>query len=241
MAKKRKGSGKGPPSKPADDAVPEAAPDIPKTRPHVAATFGGTDPASAPSARQSAAEIDLNAQLHYPDDDDFARGVRQADNILGMIEQGFLFVLLMAIVLTASAAALSDKLLHDPLGRWWFVVVRGGTFTIAMIGAVFATHQQRHLAMDLISRSLSPRGRLFLAAALKVFVIGIMYVLFTSGLHVRENIGDSSESFISDKTVVTTLPLGAALIALHSLLHLLIDINYIARKKLPPERMRSGH
>ncbi len=84
--------------------------------------------------------------------------MRVVDNTLGRIEQGLLFALLAAVVLTAASAALSDKLFGHHLGRWWFTVVRGGTFTIAMFAAAFATHQQRHLAMDLVSRRLTPRS-----------------------------------------------------------------------------------
>jgi hypothetical protein len=47
--------------------------------------------------------------------------------------------------------------------------------------------------------------------------------------------------FVSDKTIVTMLPIGAALIILHSLLHVVIDVDYLIRGKLPPERARSGH
>ena len=38
-----------------------------------------------------------------------------------------------------------------------------------------------------------------------------------------------------------TLPLGAGLIIFHTALHLVIDADYLARGKLPPERARSAH
>ena len=183
----------------------------------------------------------LGVELIFPDDGAVASGTRSADRALGLIEQGFLFLLLVIIVCTASAAALSDKLAGHHLGRWWFTVVRGGTFTIALIGAVFATHQQRHLAMDLVSRRLTPRGRLVLGVVLKLFTIGISLLLFRSGLHQRETIGSSGDEFVSDQTIVIALPLAAVLIIVHSVLHLVIDVDYLARGKTPPERARSGH
>ncbi len=183
----------------------------------------------------------LGVELIFPDDDAVASGTRSADRALGLVEQAFLFLLLCTIVVVASTAALSDKLAHHHLGRWWFTVVRGGTFTIALIGAVFATHQQRHLAMDLVSRRLTPRGRLVLGVLLKVFTIGIALLLFRSGLHQRETIGSSGDEFVSDQTIVTMMPLAAVLIIVHSVLHLVIDLDYLARGKTPPERARSGH
>ena len=37
------------------------------------------------------------------------------------------------------------------------------------------------------------------------------------------------------------IPVGCGLIMFHTLLHLLIDVDYLRRGKLPPERTRSGH
>ena len=251
MAKKRKGRGgnKPPAAKPddaakgeaKDDAVPEAATDIPKTRQHEAQ--------SAPE-RHSALDLGTPPRTRLvagftfsdvPDDGAIARKVRMVDETLGKIEQGILVVLLASIVIAAALAGIYDKVLGSHLGRWWFVVVRGGTFSIAMFGAVFATHQQRHLAMDLISRSLSPKGRLILGMVLKLFVVAIMVLLFRSGMHQRDTVGETSEQFISDSTIVTAMPIGAALIILHSIFHFLIDIDYLSRGKLPAERQRSGH
>jgi len=144
-------------------------------------------------------------------------------------------------LLTAAGAALSDKIFHEPFGRWWFTVVRDGTFTIAMLGAVFATHQQRHLAMDLVSRKIPPKGRLVLAVVLKLFTILIAYKLYKSGMHQRDHVGGTVKQFIDDKTVVTMMPIGAALIILHSILHIIIDVDYLGRGKTPPEKARTGH
>ena len=71
-------------------------------------------------------------------------------------------------------------------------------------------------------------------------------LLFQSGLHQRDVAG-GSESLnvfgfhINDADIVTTISIGAAMIALHSVLHLIIDVDYLVRGKLPPERARSGH
>jgi TRAP-type C4-dicarboxylate transport system permease small subunit len=195
--------------------------------------------ADAPS-RASRLSIDLKPPT-FPDDSATSAMVRKIDGYLGVGEQILLFALLAAVVLTAAGAALSDKIFHEPFGRWWFTVVRDGTFTIAMLGAVFATHQQRHLAMDLVSRKIPPRGRLMLAVVLKLFTIVIAYLLYKSGMHQREHVGGTVKQFIDDKTVVTMMPIGAALIILHSILHIVIDVDYLARGKTPPEKARTGH
>jgi hypothetical protein len=85
-----------------------------------------------------------------------------------------------------------------------------------------------------------------LGVALKLLTIGVAILLFRSGLHQRAVAGGSEHlDFLGlriiDADVVTTISIGAALIALHSVLHILIDVDYLVRGKLPPERARSGH
>lgn len=181
-------------------------------------------------------------RLRFPDDDTLSRWLRIADWGFGLAEQAALFVVLGAVVLTAAAAALSDRVLGVPLGRWWFDIVRGGTFAIAMLGAVFATHQRRHLAMDLVSRRLPARSRLVLRIALAVFTMFVVGLLRRSGLHQLDTLGsENADHLISTRMIVWLLPLGASLIILHTWLHMVIDIDYLVRGKTPPERMRSGH
>jgi TRAP-type C4-dicarboxylate transport system permease small subunit len=178
----------------------------------------------------------------YPDDGPLSRGMRTVDRALGKLEQVVLFLLLGAVVITAATAALSDRLVGHHLGRWWFDIVRGGTFSVAMIGAVYATHQQRHLSMDLVSRRLPARGRLFLRVVLALFTVMIAALLLRSGLHQLDTVGgEGGGHIISTHSIVAFLPLGAGLIIVHTVLHMVIDIDYIVRRKLPPERMRSGH
>ena len=213
----------------AGDGVPERATDVPPTRRH----------ATAEVAREALAD---RAPAGFVDDGALARGLRKADHALGVAEQAVLFALLAAVVLTAAGAALSDRLLGVRLGRWWFDVVRGGTFSIAMVGAVFASHQQRHLAMDLISRRLPPRGRLALRVALALVTVFIAALLVRSGLHQLDSVGgEAGEHLISTHTIVLFMPIGAGLIIVHTILHMVIDLDYLARGKTPPERMRSAH
>jgi TRAP-type C4-dicarboxylate transport system permease small subunit len=170
-------------------------------------------------------------RLRFPDDDTLARWLRVTDWGLGVAEQAALFVVLGAVVLTAAAAALSDRMLGVPLGRWWFDIVRGGTFAIAMLGAVFATHQRRHLAMDLVTRRLPMRSRLVLRILLAVFTMFVLGLLRRSGLHQLDHLGEES----ADHLISTSL------IILHTWLHMVIDIDYLVRGKTPPEQLRSGH
>lgn len=216
------------------DGVPKGDAEIPATRPHESQRELKTRP--------SASSMDQLAQpTTFPDDGPVSGGVRKLDHYLGIAEQGVLFGILVVVVLVASTHAIKEKLTH--LGLWWSAdVIRGGTFTLAMIGAAYATQQQRHLAMDLLSKKIPPRYRLLLASAIEVFTIAICVMLAYSGYRQIAAVGvETGEHLIQAHHIVTFLPIGAGLIALHAFLHLIIHLDYFARGKIPPERARSGH
>lgn len=224
-------------------AVPiEAA--LPPTRQQAAPAVAPTGEAPGPTgtAVDPLPSSPADDVLRFPDDGPVSGWLRRADKALGVAEQAVLFGLLGVVVVTAASAALSDRLLGIRFGRWWFDIVRGGTFSVAMIGGVFASHQQRHLAMDLVSRRLPPRRRLVLRVILALFTVFVAVLLARSGLHQLGTVGEEGgEHLVSNRTIVTFMPLGAALIIVHTLLHMAIDLDYLARRKTPPARMRSGH
>ncbi|MEO8844339.1 MAG: TRAP transporter small permease subunit, partial [Kofleriaceae bacterium] len=189
-------------------------------------------------ARDSVMTIDPEP-VRFPDDGKLARTVRRIDHAVGVGEQGFVFFLLALVVIVASIAAIHDKLTTDHLGRWWHTIVRGGTFAIAMFAAAFTTQEQRHLAMDLVSRKLPARGRLMLGFALKALTVAVCYYLYTSG---RAQLGvvGTGETLsvfgihINDVDVVSTISIAAVLIAFHTVLHFIIDVDYLVRGVTPP-------
>lgn len=189
----------------------------------------------------AATDDPFNVELTFPDDGAFAAGLRKFDRGLGLIEQALLFAILTAVVLSASAQAIGSKLFNHSF-EWSFDVVRDGVFAIAMLGAAFASHQQRHLAMDLLSNRLTPRGKLVLRVALGLFTIAIVAILVRAGFHLQVQVAKSGgHHMISMGTIAYLVPGGAALIILHSLIHTAIDADYLVRNKLPPTKMRMGH
>ena len=178
---------------------------------------------------------------YFPDDAAFARVLRKIDHVLGVGEQAALFAMLMAVVLVATIQALSSKIAGKSL-LWSFYVIRAGTFATAMIGAAFASHQQRHLAMDLVSRRLPPRGRLVLRLFLGAFTIAVAFLLARAGLAVYDRVSDEGKGdLIPPGIIAMMIPVGAGLVIVHTLIFTLIDADYLRRGKLPPERARSGH
>lgn len=177
--------------------------------------------------------------LTYPDDGKVSGLVRKVDSWLGLGEQAALVAMLCIVVLVAATHALLDRVFHIHL-EFKDEVIRGGTFAIAMLGMAYATQQARNLAMDLISRRLSPRARLFLKVVLGLFTIFIVALMIRAGLK-NADLQQSTDGFLSPRRIAYMIPAGGALVVLHAALHVVIDIDYIARHKTPPERMRSGH
>ena len=220
------------------DAAPIAAADIPPTRKHDAL------PESA--ARDS--QLTIETPSTFPDDGPLSRLVRTIDQYVGHIELSLLIAIFASVVIVASLSALSAHLAHDQIGLWWTWVVRKGTFAIALLGAAYATQQERLLAMDLVSRKLSPRGRLVLGLVIKLFTIALAGVLVYIGLYMHDKADaasgprlDLSLFVLTEKDALAVIPIGGALIVLHSLLHAMIDADYLVRGKQLPEAARSGH
>ncbi len=240
--------------KPASKVEPKpAAATEPDTKSKLASSAGGvvTAPADVPPTRKHevssepaarASHPDINAPLTYPDDGSISSKVRQIDKYLGVIEQIVLVSILAIVVVIAASHAILDRLAHYQIS-FKDDVIRGGTFAIAMLGGAFATHQGRHLAMDLISRRMSARARLFLKVALALFTMVIVVLLVRAGFHtiaVEETV-PHEDKLITPIRIAWLIPIGGVLIIIHTVLHTIIDIDYIVRRKTPPERMRSGH
>jgi TRAP-type C4-dicarboxylate transport system permease small subunit len=186
----------------------------------------------------------LTAKLTYPDDDKLTAIVRSSDEMLGKFEQIVLVALLASVMLVASISTLADKIADaHPFGHFKDDAIRGGTFAMALIGAAFAMHQGRHLSMDLISRRLRPRARLFLKVMLALFVMFIVLLAVRAGFHTiaKEAEFASEDKLITPVRLAYLVPIGGALIIVHTALHTIIDLSYIVRRKTPPEKMRTGH
>ena len=220
------------PDKPDPPEEKEAAPDLSAALP---------DDGTAPPARVSVVEID--APLTFPDDGPFAKGVRNFDNLVGKVEQWGLVILLGLICVAGAVNALTDRFLHIHVPHKT-EITHYGTFAIALFGGVYASHQGKHLSMDLLSRRFPPRGRLVLKIVLSLFVAFVLVLLMRAGYHnvVNERLqNESSDNLVSSVQVAWLIPAAGALMMLHTVLHMLLDIDYLRRGKTPPERMRSGH
>jgi TRAP-type C4-dicarboxylate transport system permease small subunit len=165
----------------------------------------------------------------FANDSPLARGLRMIDRFLGVAEQAVLVGLLFVIVLIAAATVVTHI-------SWADEAIRYGVFTMAMIGGAYATHHQRLLSMDIVSRKLPPRGRAWLRVGLAFFTLAMTIVLFRGGLQIlalQQAVHQTGK--ISTVAPAMFIPIGMALIATHLLLQALIELDYLRRSQTAPE------
>ncbi|MGE0546741.1 MAG: TRAP transporter small permease subunit [Kofleriaceae bacterium] len=221
-------------------------PDLPPTRKHAMlpparlvvdgkVVEGDADP-------QPELEAGIVESLSYPDDGTVSAIARKIDGWLGKAEQVVLVALLAAVVLTAAGHALLDRLVHVRL-EFKDEVIRGGTFAIAILGGAFATHQIKNLRMDLVSRRISPTARLFVRVGLGLFALVVLALVIRAAMPTIEvaSTEPSPHKWFTPYRVAWLIPIGAALVCVHTLFQIIIDIDYLVRGKTPPERMLAGH
>lgn len=197
--------------------------------------------AHEPEAAMAAAVLDPGhaPPLDYPEDDDLVRFLRKGDRVVGLGEQLVLFGLLATMVIVACVEAIAEQMHSGFL--WSFDVVRDATFGTAMLGAAFATYQQRNLSMDLVSRRLGHKARMFLRIFLACITIFASSLFLYAGWILRSKVVQEPNIGTLEKLTVTMIPLGASLIIFHSLVQIVIEIDYLVRGKLSPERERMAH
>ena len=197
--------------------------------------------AHEPEAAIAAAVLDPGHRppASYPDDDDMVKNLRLVDRWIGLGEQVALFALLAVMVVVACVEAVAERMHSGFL--WSFDVVRDATFAIAMLGAAFATYQQRNLSMDLVSRRLGHKARMVLRIFLALITIFTSSLFLYAGWLLRSKVVGEPNVGSLEKLTVTMIPVGAGLIIFHSLVQIVIEVDYLVRGKLSPERERMGH
>ncbi len=83
--------------------------------------------------------------------------------LLVRLEEGLLVVMLSAMILLASWQILTRNLFDSGL-FWADPALRMMVLWLALLGAIAATRDGRHIRIDLVSRYLSPRGKAWVDA-----------------------------------------------------------------------------
>lgn len=152
------------------------------------------------------------------------RGLGQAVTWLRRAEDGLLGTLLLGLVLLSSAQILRRALFQDG----WIgaeAAGRGLVLWIALLGALAATREGRHVRIDLASSWLSARGRAVTdrLAALIACAFCIVFVWFGWQLLLLEReMGEMAFASVPNWWLTWVIPAGFALMAIRFLLQVFL-------------------
>ncbi|WKN32335.1 TRAP transporter small permease [Porifericola rhodea] len=154
-------------------------------------------------------------------------------NIIDRIVRALLIILMSVIVLDVSLQVISRYLLQSPLG---FTDELAGFLLIwlGLLGSAYATGEKQHLAIDLISGSLSVQSKKYLdllinflviAFGLGVLGVGGVWLVYTSFIF-----GQVSASLeISLGYVYLVVPISGLLITYYSIDNTLTELHTATR------------
>jgi TRAP-type C4-dicarboxylate transport system permease small subunit len=172
-----------------------------------------------------------------PDEPPFVQLLRRVDGRIGRAESMVLLVLIGVLLLVGIYAVIARKIFvgQPEYTVWTFEVIRYTVFFIGCTGAALATQGDRLFNIDSFTRMFSPRGRLIVRLLTAAFTIGVCIFLVRAGLALRGVVADERSELVPPGLGSLSLPIAFALIIIHVLLHVTIDVHYLLRGKVPPE------
>jgi len=176
------------------------------------------------------------------DEPPLAARVRRVDEGIGRAETGVIIVAVCMLIGVAVYQVILDKL-FDERPTWPYEVVRFSVFFVAITGASLAAQRKGMFNMDLVTRKFSPRGRSYLRIATAVLVAVLLALVINTALTLRTNTFSTKEAHevFANADGYLALIAGCGLIAIHFVLHAVVEIIYLANGKIPPDPPHGGH
>lgn len=160
---------------------------------------------------------------------------------LRTIDRGFMHVegvavtfCLFVLIVVGVYGALKRNF-APPAPFWTDEIIRYSVFFIGLVGAALAAQADRLFNIDMFTRAFGVRGKLIIRIVSATFTIYICWLFFSGSITLRDILLDEKGEILDPKWGVLSLPTAMVLIALHMLLHILIDAYYLATGKTPPE------
>ena len=156
-------------------------------------------------------------------------GIRRWADVFGRIEQTLLVVLLLVMVGLASLQILLRILFSSGI-IWGDVALRHLVLWVGLVGAVLATRESRHIAIDVLPRILKGRTTVFLGIFTDFFSAFIGILLTRAGLtFVRDEFLSHASTFlgIPGWVLAVIFPLAFSTIAFHFCLNGLVKLTML--------------
>lgn len=159
--------------------------------------------------------------------DDPGGGLQRGIRALHGLEDLLLALMLGAMVLIAAAQILLRNLFEWNFS-WGDPLTRLLVLWVGLLGALAATRQNRHIAIDLVTHLLRPRARAAVQAINSLFAAVVCGVVaWYAGVFILEErgLGGTSLLGLPDWLLHAVIPLGFGLIALRYALHTLLRLH----------------
>jgi TRAP-type C4-dicarboxylate transport system permease small subunit len=159
--------------------------------------------------------------------------IRNVNRALGYAEVALLCLFLSSLIGVACYNLIANHVL-DKNPTWTDELIRYSVFLVAWSGATLAAQTDQMLNMDLITRVVNPRTRLMVRIFTGCFTLVACALLTWGGWKIRDTVATEDYEVISKGKVALAFPLGAAIIGLHTAMHMAIDAIYLVKRRLPP-------
>jgi TRAP-type C4-dicarboxylate transport system permease small subunit len=158
--------------------------------------------------------------------------LRFFDRTLTAIVSVLLVLTLVTMLTLAATQVFLRGLFHSGI-LWGDVAARYLVMWVGFLGAYLATHEDRHLRIDILTRFLKPNTRLWFNAFTDLFAAAICYFLIRAGWTFVV-LGMDADAIlflhVSQKTAAMIVPAGFALIMLQFLIRTIESITRALRK-----------
>ena len=152
---------------------------------------------------------------------------KRLDKLLG----NFLVFLMVLIVLAVLWQVFSRYILNSP-SSYTEEIARFLLIWIGILGAAYASGQQQHLAINILSPKLSPQSRIRLNIGINVLIILFCLLVFIIGgsnlVYMNYDLGQTSAALDLPLSVVyMVVPLSGALIIIYKINEIVHSKKYL--------------
>lgn len=195
------------------------------------------DSSTDPPATATEPEAHAGHLHHVPADESKLSGaVRRFDDAIGAGERAFLFASFMILLLSGIYRTFLSLVWHESSLKL-IEISRISAFAIGMFGAAYAAQSRRNFGLDLVSALMSTKFKAYTRVFTNMAAFIAAALLFYGGRLIQEALAKEKQHYevIPVWVVGWFIPVCAALIMIHVLCHLIIEVDYLRRGKTAPE------
>jgi len=152
--------------------------------------------------------------------------------------EGWLLVLFLGIMVVLSFAQVVLRNVFSTGFIWADPLVRHMVLWVGFLGAAIATHEERHISIDALTRFLSPRWKAAAAIAGQLFLAVVCVALVSASwtfLMEEKESGGEIVTGLPTYLGLMIIPLGYLLIAVHAVIRCLTRWPALLGRDLPME------